>query len=471
MRAALVLASLVLSCLPAAAQDAGAAEARAGQTVTLYGHVFSVGLDAPMPANTFAPEGDSLFAAAFGNDYCGLPGFDDCGKDPLNKRVLFLTAGPVQVHSSADFNSTEDFYGKLHNEHGRAKDVLLDTTKDVHAWFYVAADYHSWGAVCPGAPDVSCVVPVWQWDPGVMPSFVVEATLYLAELGDYGQGASEPPPIADALNAGKAQVLATGKSAPVTLQTGLPGSPNAMEFDVNLGKLGLDAVPKAMDLFLVYSWYEDVNGQAVGLNGQPAPSVKPWSGETFPVRFTLPVRNPVDVELVIPQFVHDKVLVHGVLGSPWGSYDVDVKGVQLEVRDPDGQFVHAQHIARSGDYSVAHGAHFKPVNLTWVWDYKADHARPGTYKVAVTGCDLQHLCASTEASFTINPDGSAGAYTVGRSGQLTASQGQLSALTGAPQPEGTRLGVATQAERATPGPGLGLAVLAIAAWAVLRRRA
>ncbi|MCA1814271.1 MAG: hypothetical protein LC624_10045, partial [Halobacteriales archaeon] len=477
--------SLLLLPPAAHAQDAAPADdgARASQVVTFYGHVFSVGLDDPMPANTYPPEGDQLFASGYAPDNCGVlpaedpsgiaaPGGTSCDTDPLDKRVLFLTAGPVQIHRTEDFN-----YTALHNEHGRAKDVYLDTTKDVHAWFYAAADFHSWGLFCGGGivvgipqpgPDAPCPLPFWSWDPGVMPNFVVEGTLYMAELGDYGQGASDPPPIHDALIAGKAKAIAHGATEPVQLQTGLPGSPNSVEFDVNLGKPAMDVIPKDQDVFLVLSWYEAVNGQKMSLGGEFAPSVKPWAGEQFPNRFTLPVKNPFDVELVIPQFVHDKVLVHGVLSSPWGSYDVDTKGVTLELRDGNGQFVQAQHITRSGDYSVAHGAHFKPVNLTWVWDYKADGARPGTYKALVTGCDLEHICSATEATFTINPDGSAGTYTVGRSGQLTASQGQLSALTGAPQPEGG-VRVASQDAKATPGVEA-LGVLAALGIALLARR-
>ncbi|MCA1813892.1 MAG: hypothetical protein LC624_08070, partial [Halobacteriales archaeon] len=201
--------------------------------------------------------------------------------------------------------------------------------------------------------------------------------------------------------------------------------------------------------------------------------MKPWAGEQFPVRFTLPVRNPFDVELVIPQFVHNKVLIHGVLSSPWGSYDVDTKGVTIELRDPNGQFLNPEHITRSGDYSVAHGAHFKPVNLTWVWDYQADKARPGTYKALVTGCDLEHICGSTEARFTINADGTGGDYVIGRSGQVTASQGQLSGLTGGTQ-EGPAFRPASASgapARAVPGfePLLGLAIVGLAALAARRK--
>jgi hypothetical protein len=494
LAAVLLLAAPTLSLAqtapdPGAGGSAGSGDAaRASQTVTLYGHVFGNGLDptrginGPMPANTVPPIGDNLFAV-WQSDGCGIPtgdpsgavapGGPDCDSDPINKLVLFLTAGPVQVHSADDFN-----YSLLHNEHGRAKDLYLDTTKDIHAWFWGAADYFSWNLLCPTLeqglpPDVACPWPSWGWDPGILPGFTVEATLYMASLGDYGQGASEPPPIANALAGAK--VIAKGKAGPANLQTGLPGSPNAQEFDINLGKPSVDVIPKDQDIFLIYSWYEDINGQHVGLD-----YFKPWAGEQFPVHFTLPVKNPFDVELVIPQFIHNKVLIHGVLSSPWGSYDVDTKSVQLDIRDPTNSPVQLQHVIRSGDYSVAHGAHFKPVNITWVWDYNADKARPGTYKATVSGCDLENICSSTESTFTINADGTPGSFTIGRSGQQTASEGQLQAITGNAQPGSGNLSLASApvpiasggSERKAPGPdaGLLLAGAALLALAIRRRR-
>ncbi|MCA1813746.1 MAG: hypothetical protein LC624_07330 [Halobacteriales archaeon] len=487
-----VLVALLLAA-PAFGQDAGSGSddaARQSQTITMYGHVFNNGFDAPQPANTYAPEGDEL-TAFWNDDNCGVlpvddptvgvpvyggfaPGGPDCDTDAINKLVIFLTAGPVQVHSSNDFNDTATFYSLLHNEHGRAKDVFLDTTKDVHAWFYAAADYFSWAQFCPDGfvpgilPDVTCEYPPWAWDPGVMPNFVVEATLYMGSLGEYGQGASDPPPIHEAVTNGQAKVIAHGATDPQDLQTGLPGSPNSQEFDVNLGKPLVDVVPKDQDIFLVYSWYEQGPNGKMGLSMQPAPSMKPWAGEQYPVRFTVPVKNPVDVELVIPQFIHDKALIHGVLSSPWGSYDVDVGTVQLELRDPSGQYLSPEHITRAGDYSVAHGAHFKPVNITWVWDYKADHARPGTYKALVKGCDREAICSSTEATFTINADGSPGDFTVGRSGQQTVSAGQLAGLTGQPPTEGS-FHPANAGTHATPGLPF-VALLAVLALVALRRR-
>jgi hypothetical protein len=155
----------------------------------------------------------------------------------------------------------------------------------------------------------------------------------------------------------------------------------------------------------------------------------------FPTTFTLPTKNALDVELVIPQFVHDKLLIHSVISSAWGSYDVDVPSAKVTVLDSGLRPVDMPSVVRVGDYQVAHGAHFKPVNITWIWDYKADKLRPGTYKVLVEACNRQHsACEATEAAFTIGEDLAPTDVVVGRQGQRTISEGQLDAMTGGTEP-------------------------------------
>lgn len=478
MRAAPALAAALLLSQAALAQEAPPAGGapddalRQAVAVTFYGHVFGNTLAFPMPANTVPPIGDQ--PTTFWQDHqC----FDDptgavarsCDEDPINKLILFATAGPVQVHSADEFT-----YEALHNERGHAKDVHLDQGQDITATFYAAADYFSWPLLCRGGaglpPDAGCPWPQWGWDPGVVPNFVVEATLYMAELGEYGNGASEPPPIAESI--GAATVIAHGATEPTNLQTGLPGSPNVMEFQVNLGKPQVASIPKEQDFFVVFSWYELVNGQKVGVE-----YMKPWAGEHFPVRFTLPVRNAFDVELVIPQFLHDKVVVHGVLSTPWGSYDVAQDSIALDVLDGAGQPVAAAHLERFGDYQVAHGAHFKPVNFTWVWDHKADGARAGAYKAVVRGCNFQqNACSATEGAFSIGPGGAPGEVRIGQSGQRTASDALLRDLTTAlagqaPPPEDLEpTSSAPPAPNATPGPEAALLAAAVLGLAALARR-
>lgn len=431
--------------------DLSSEKQRPTRLVTLYGHVFGLGLipgargdgefgpAGPQPANTIYPHGDANLGLGF-FDWCsdagsfqGIPPepspWGGCDGDPNNKIGLFLTAGPVQVHTPDEF-----VYSKLHNERGRTKDIVLDTAGEVKAWLWMSLDYHSWSVgngqddtFCPVGlpPDVGCPYPYWGWDPAVWPQWVVEAKLYMVELGEYGQGASEPPPIYESWAGGSMTLIAEGATQPEDVTNGLPGNPNVHEFEVSLGRPKVELIPKTHDVVLVYSFYSLLNGQKVAVH-----SWRVWAGELFPAKFTLPLKNPLDVELVIPQFVHDKLLIHGVIASAFGSYDVNVASAKLTVLGPGNQPVEPRTLSRVGDYQVAHGAHFKPVNVTWIWDYRADGLKPGSYKVLVEACNQQgSACEVTEAAFTIDEQLQPTDIRVGRSGQRTVSEEQLEEIT------------------------------------------
>jgi hypothetical protein len=426
---------------------------RATRTITFYGHVFGSGMtpntnpdgefgpSGPQPANTIPPYGDANLGLGF-FDWCtdaanaaGVPPVPQpetgCDADPQNKLALFLTAGPVQVHKREDF-----VYSKLHNEHGRTKDIVLDTTQHAFASMWMSLDAHSWSVgnsqdttSCPFLhlpPDVGCPYPYWGWDPAFWPQWVVEAKLYMTELGDYGQGASEPPPILQKWASNDVQLIAEGTIGPADVTNGVPGSENAYEYKVDMGIPKVAVIPKTQDVFVVFNFYGMTPAGKVSSNVW-----RVWAGELFPAKFSLPVKNALDVELVIPQFVHDKLLVHGVISSAFGSYDVSVPSATLTIMDSSNRPVIPTKITHVGDYQVAHGAHFKPVNMTWIWDYKQDKLAAGTYKAIVKACNQQgSACEETTGLFTIDANGDPTDITVGRQGQITVSEGQLQQITG-----------------------------------------
>jgi hypothetical protein len=479
-----LLALLALPLAPAGAQappDDGAPDERANPTriVTFYPHVFSIGPNGPMPGNTQYPWGEDDFSRgsptgcheAFpkgAGAAAVVVSMSHCDEIPNNMLFVYSTAG--FVHADEDTWSYEDF----HNERGQAKDVLLDTTQDITATLYMSADAHAWypSVFVPErlASGVPTGMPVWNWDPGLHPNWQVEASLWLASMGEYQGQASEPPPIAEKFASGDMVLVAQGLSPTqtmVSLDSNINGNGEVYEFAINLGKPQVDRIPKEMDWVLRYRWWSSDGGQRYALPIS-------WninSGEFYPNRFTLPVKNPFDVELVFPQFLHDKLLIHAMLNSPWGSYDVDARSVSLElVREDDRSPVDPQRIQRVADFSVAHGGHYKPVNVTWVWDHKADALAPGTYRATVTASNFQHSATSeTSARFRIHPDGRGEVLEVGRSGQLTATGDQLAGLQG-----GSTLGARSGSvqEVANPLPLLALlGALALAATGVAGARA
>ncbi len=433
-----LIASVLLLPLLGGAVAQGDDVSRPTTQVTFFGHVFRHTADAPMPANTQAPKGaDNYGLGSF--DWCvdgvvwvsNLPATDteptpDCAADDrANKLALFSTAGFVDVRSGSEFTGGGSFE-QLHNERGMTKDAILDKSKDVTASVVLSHDYHAWSVdpdgetYCPYIPnprDTGCPYPYWGWDPGVVPDFVVRASMYYAVLGEYGSSASDLPPVWDSVKDGSAVLIAQGETAPAQVSNGIPNSPNFNRFDVNLGQPLVDKIPKEANFFIIYEFFSRTSGTEWSVH-----SWRIWAGEFFPPYFTLPVKNAFDVELVIPQFIHDKLVVLGIMNTPWGSYDIDSRATTLTIKDASGKEVTPQSIESFADYSVAHGAHYKPVNITYVWDFKADKLAPGTYTATISGSNFQGSGLSRcEATFTIGANGVPGAVVPGACGQRSAS--------------------------------------------------
>lgn len=393
--------------------------------VTFYGHIFGFGRDAPMPMNTQFPDGEADLSQGTVAHHCGTPDSGDCEADPGNEAWLYTTAGFVQTKTQDEFS-----YDKLHNERGLTKDTSLDTGRDITATFYMSGDLHGWpiAACTPGVPhDVPWPVPCWNWDPGYLSQWQVEATVYTGILGEYGGAADEAPDIATAFEAGKLTPLATGASEPQDVQSlEATGNPTVWKFDINLGRPVRDVIKKEESYVVRFQWW------SIKADGSKmvAPELDVWnvnSGEYYPPTVTLPVKGAFNVEMVLPQFVYGKLVVLGIMNTPWGSYDVDQDSIQIEVKNrATGALFEPRSIERLADFSVAHGGHYKPVNVTYVWDYAADKLPAGDYDVTVTGTNFQgSASASCTGGFTLLPGGHSGDIKVGECGVRTISDDQL----------------------------------------------
>jgi hypothetical protein len=440
MKRTTILVAAAALTLVAVAGVATAQDGGSGGTddVTFYGHVFGHGLPAPQASNTEAPIGEDNYG--FGTfEWCTPAGSasnanpmvvsqDACPESEWNQIALFSTAGFVDVSSPTEFDQ-EGGYALLHNERGQTKDIKLDTAGSVTATVYGTVDYHSWfsggqayGTSCTYAhpPNVPCVYPYWGWDVGVQPNFVVEATLYQADLGER-TNSSQAPPVQEAIENGDAEIVAQGTWGPDTAMTGLPNSPKAMQFDIDLGQPQTDTISKENDFFTTYRVYSESPAGEVGVH-----SFRWWSGEFFPPSYTLPVENAFAVERSIPNFANGQLALLGIINTPWGSYDVDQDSVDIEIEGPSGSTVNPQSLERYADFSVAHGGHYDPVNVTWIWDYRKDDASPGQYTVTISASNYQgSAAAECKAKFTLEDNGDRlvpGGVQEGVCGTQTASQ-------------------------------------------------
>ena len=434
--------------------------------ITFYGHVFGFRRDFPMPMNTQFPEGEADLSQGIPGHTCGLD--EPCEEDAENEVWLYSTAGFVQIKEYTQFD-----YAALHNERGLTKDTYLDMGRDIKAEWYMSADYHGWLiALCtPGAPrDAPWPVPCWNWDPGYLAQWQVEATIYTGILGEYGGAADEAPDIATAFAEGKLTPLATGLSEIVDVQSlEATGNPTVWKFDVNLGTPTRDLIKKEESYVVRFQWWSvKPDGSRQILPGADVWNVN--SGEYYAPTITLPVKGAFNVEMVLPQFVYGKLVLLGVMNTPWGSYDVDQESVAVEIKNAKtGAVVEPRSMQRLADFSVAHGGHYKPVNVTYVWDFAADGLPPGDYEATITATNFKgSASASCTGGFTVRTGSQPGDIRIGECGVRTITDDQLGAIREGSASDAAATGAAEPDRPLLPAPELSL-FLAPLGFVALRR--
>ncbi|HJQ93268.1 MAG TPA: hypothetical protein VJ874_03160, partial [Candidatus Thermoplasmatota archaeon] len=391
--------------------------------------------------------------------------------------------GFVQVKTAEEWGGD---YGLFHNERGLTKDIYIDTSKTARGLYHMSADFHGW-------PVAACVAACWNWDPGTFQDWTVEATIWHASLGDLHSNASDEPDISEVVGRGAgAYKVANGVSPSIDMMSfdstvPVVGGKTVWPFHINFTwdpdfMATGGRIPKENNLIVEWEWYQltenPAGGQNLYITGTNALGIV-WnvnSGEDYPSHVVLPVRNPLDVELVYPQFIHGKLVVLSVINTPWGSYDIDPARLSLVVRDSSGNPVPFKDgtLQQVLEQSVAHAGHYQPIKPTWVWDYAAQGLKPGDYTVTVEIPNFQHsVLASTEASFTIQEDG-AGTATEGRSG-LQTLKGNLHAghegTAADPNAPGNATGGADDGgSKDSPSLAVAPALAALVALALLRRR-
>lgn len=469
--------------------------AREGSPIDFYGHIFSTGRGAPMPMNTQYPAGaDDYSRGIFGNcgTFHGVPAYvasgsfgtaGSCEEYTENENWWFTTPGFVQIKSLGDFN-----YGDLHNERGQTKDIYFDITQPITAKYWMSADWHAWAVAF-------CAVSLcWNWDPGYFQNWVVEATVYHGSLGDLHANPSDPPDMSNIYGNPDATVIAYGRDGPrdiVSLDGTIPADPVCggpcrtvqdfnieLEYDPAFVASG-GVVPKEEDIVVRFQWYQE-EGEERYILGAGVLIGTAWNvnaGEDYPPTITFPIKNPLDVELVFPRFIHDKLVILSVINTPWGSYDIDLDSIDLEVRDSAGTLVQVdpKYVQSDLDVSVAHSGHYNPIDITWVWDYQAQGLPPGDYTATVKARNFQHTYdTQTEATFSITEAGTGGRTSYGTEGLLSFTDQQFEEFNepGDLEPEGEGADPATDGQESEDSPGVFIAgAVLLAALALWRRRA
>ncbi len=480
--------ALLMAGLPVVSQPSGELNneilAQDGKDITFYGRVFDLEPGNPMPMNTQFPDGENDYSRGWSGG-CGAPppapdDSADCENWEYNELFWYTTAGFVQIKDSSQFA-----YDKLHNERGQTKDIYLDTSKQPQSTLYMSADFHGWaGTFSPYGVG-------WNWDPGYYEDWVVETWVWHANLGPWSSDPDAKPDVREVRQRGDgATLIAQGTSEPTSfwsLDPTLP-LPNAertvwpfsagLAWDPAFVESG-GVVPYLNDLIVEFEWYQLTDGQKYIISPDWVVGGLTWNlnaGEDYPNNVVLPVRNPLDVELVFPRFIHDKLVVLSVLNTPWGSYDVDLNSIDIEFRKASGATVtpSPEHFQKFIDVSVAHSGHYDPINLTWIWSFQEDGLDAGDYEIVVSANNFQGSAyAETVATFTIEKDGTGGEATAAQSGLLSFNNEQFRQYQEGVGAENDSDGGAPKEEvdsKGSPGPAIPAMAAGLFALAFLRRQ-
>lgn len=416
MRWALVVLVLLALAAPAHAGSVGGMAPPPDDTgyqggpivVPLFGHIYD--LLQPVPMNT-QPMIDKDLARGF-----GTPTVTGTPAAAPNSLRFYSSPGLVE------YNETEkDGLPRHHPERGISFDVLLDPSKPIVGHWFLGVK----------ALDVPQAGQTSGPEAGVMPALTVRMTMRTGD--DVG---------AD-LDSG--QIIAQGST---TLEpTKWPANGAPAEFVVDMGTPQLDRVPGNVSFNVKVEWFN-----AESPDGATQITQRDWilhTGAKFPNRVDVTVLNPLALYSVKPTPVGDDVVsIHAELNSPFGNYDVNTTTVEIEFDGPTSPSSLGEPLIVQKSYE--HNHHYEPVEVTWVWNFKDDDAKPGNYKVTVRAKNLQGTAlVEKSASFIIPEKGHVTGYS--DSGELVEAQGQ------AP-------------ENATPGFGVALLVLAAVAALVSRRR-
>ncbi|HUR68401.1 MAG TPA: hypothetical protein VM370_04085 [Candidatus Thermoplasmatota archaeon] len=387
---ALVLAlALALAPALAAAQAPGGMAPPPADTgyaggpidVPLYAHIYD--LLQPVPINT-QPMIDLDLARGFGSPSVA-------GVGPLE------TPASLRFYSSpglVEYNLTEDGFPRHHPERGISYDLQLDGSKNVIGHFFL-------GVKALDAPQAGQTAGP---ETGVAAALTVRMTMRTGD--DIG---------AD-LDAGA--LIAQGQTTLSPDKWPVNGAP--VEFVVDMGAPQLTSIPGNDSFNVKVEWF---NAEAP--DGSVRVVQRDWvvhTGEKFPNRVDVSVAAPLALYSLRPTPLgSDEVSIHAVLNSPFGNYDVDVGNVTMTIEGPTTPSDIKPPLVVQRSFE--HNHHYEPVELTWVWNYHAQSAAPGTYTVTVTAPNLQHTATVTKtASFVVPESGRAVGYD--DTGAVVAPQGE-----------------------------------------------
>lgn len=353
------------------------------------------------PADTYkADEGIGL---ATHSASCAPPGTPVDGAVRHSYHTSYGFSSPSYV----EYNFTDsDGKPRIHPERALSYDILVDSASDFSVHWFVSTQ--------TGLPAQPTADP--NTAPVVVPEVIVRATMRTGEKISVGE---------EGYNTGT--LIAQGQTLPAILaaqgtqsaNANAPGHQNAnwtvvdgknvYELVVPMKFEGQSKIPKEEGYNMRIDVFEAVPGGACDNpdNGYFMPNVvKTHTSPGHRPHMSLSITDPVRIEYMHPQFVGDDLVIHTSENSPWGNYDVDetAGGIELTIAGPS----EARSLYRAAVVQRyhEHDHHTQAVDVTFVWPFKTDFGKDGTYTIHLAVKNDQGTAvASGIAQFTIGKGG------------------------------------------------------------------
>lgn len=376
---ALLLAA-ILFVAPAAGQLQNPTEPT---ETTLYFHVFDL-------FNNFVINTQPMnvdFFVVGGTNFPSIPPTPEIAENGWDFNTIYgiSTAGPVE------YNVNEDGRPRFHPERGIAADVQLTNGYEPLTELYFQV------------PDV-IGSPL---APGILPYFTVEVTMRTGdepgsdEVLDQGdiimQGRQTYHVVSGNSLSGVTDPVASG--LPLDYPTLISDGDGVVEVAVPMTVVS-NTIPKQDAFNIRVDWYQWSDSAApVNDDEYSMGNIKIHADKDRSPRMQISLDNPVYFEFIHPQVAGGVLLIHSGANSPWGTYDLDVNNVTIDVTGPSAPENLRKVVAQN---AVVHGLHDKAAEITYLWEFRDEGADNGDYTInmAISNVDGTST-ARGSAGFTI----------------------------------------------------------------------
>jgi hypothetical protein len=238
-----------------------------------------------------------------------------------------------------------------------------------------------------------------------------------------------------------------GQTNPVTGNPiAVPDEAGVVEFRIPL-KLEAARIPRTESYHLRIDWYQNPTGDPAQDDALAEGYMRLVSDATHHPRLEMAILNPVYIEHVHPQVAAGILLVHTAVNSPWGTYDVDVANMTIEVAGPSTPRELPVVISQNAHI---HDRHDEAVEVTYLWRFRDEGAATGDYTIKVR---VPNLAGTAVAEAT--------------TGFRVEEKQAYGLIDGEPDPEA----VALAETESAPAAGLGAAAALLVALLARRRSA